>query len=542
MKKPLIFIFLLVTAFSQAQQLPMYSQYFWNDYVINPAFTGLRNSTRIQLGYRNQWSGFNGAPSTFTLGGHAPITAKNMGVGGMIFSDDQGGAITQNGVLLNYSYQLKFSENSVLSLGLAGMINQYSFNGSSLQNIQQDPILQQNLRQISPDLNFGSVFQWKNKLYVGFAINQLVQSRLSNFNSSNLVIGNKLIRHYNLTASYLVKLNSAFKLEPYVLLRTTFIQDPQFELGAKTSFKNRIFAGLSYRNNESLIALVGFEYQNFMLGYCYDIGVGPIKNYSNGSHEIVLGYRFSKKIECKSMPIENIESDQDKDGILDKDDLCPDRAGSRQHKGCPDSDEDGVFDDLDECPKVVGSRDNNGCPWPDTDGDGLTDNKDNCPKTVGPIDNLGCPYGDSDNDGINDKEDNCPLTFGPKENKGCPYVEKKDQEVLDMAFKNLEFETNKSTILENSKSSLDKLAETLKSKTNWNILLSGHTDDVGDAETNMILSKNRVEAVKNYLVTKGVNENIIRIAYFGETKPISDNSTLEGRQKNRRVEFTIIFE
>lgn len=118
----------------------------------------------------------------------------------------------------------------------------------------------------------------------------------------------------------------------------------------------------------------------------------------------------------------------------------------------------------------------------------------------------------------------------------------KDQEVLDMAFKNLEFETNKSTILENSKTSLDQLAITLNSKRNWNILLSGHTDDVGDADKNMILSKNRVEAVKKYLVEKGVRENSIRIAYFGETKPIADNSTSEGRQQNRRVEFTIIFE
>lgn len=541
MKKLIILLISLVAQFSQAQQLPMYSQYYWNDYIINPAFTGLRNSPRIQLGYRNQWSGFTGAPSTFTLGGHAPIKSKHMGVGGMVFSDDQGGAITQNGVLLNYSYQIQFDKKSLLSLGLSGVINQYSFSGSSLQNIAPDPILQQNLKQVSPDLNFGIVYNWNDKLYIGLAVNQLIQSRLSNFNSNNLEVGNTLVRHFNFSTSYLFQLNSLFDFQPYALVRTSLIQNPQFELGAKTTFNRLLFAGLSYRNAESIVALAGFEYQQFMLGYSYDFGIGPIKNYSNGSHEIVLAYRFDKKKET-TLINEIKEADQDNDGILDKDDLCPEIAGLIQHKGCPDSDNDGVFDDIDECPKVVGSRENNGCPWPDTDGDGLTDNKDNCPKTVGPIDNLGCPYGDSDNDGINDKEDNCPLTAGPKENKGCPIIEKKDQEVLDMAFKNLEFETNESTILENSKASLFNLAETLKSKTNWTILLSGHTDDVGDAEANMILSKNRVVAVKNYLVSNGVKENKIRIAYFGESKPISDNSTLEGRQKNRRVEFTIIFD
>ena len=164
------------------------------------------------------------------------------------------------------------------------------------------------------------------------------------------------------------------------------------------------------------------------------------------------------------------------------------------------------------------------------------------PKIAGPVENRGCPYGDTDGDGVNDNADECPKTPGPISNKGCPVIEKKDQEVVDMAVKNLEFETSKDIIEERSKPSLNSLADKLKQKSEWNLLLSGHTDNVGDDDANMILSKNRSEAVKNYLISKGISESRIKVNYFGETKPIADNNTQEGRQKNRRVEFVIVFE
>ena len=545
MRKILVVLIAILSLEAEAQQLPMYSQYYWNDFVINPAFTGIRNTPRIQLGYRNQWAGFAGAPKTYTSGGHMALEGKNMGIGGMLFSDDQGGAISQNGLMLNYSYQLKFDQNSSLSFGLSGIVNQYSYDGSSIENIDPDPSLQLSAKQIAPDFNFGMVYNLNNQLYVGLGINQMIQSRLSNLNTNDLVIGdNKLVRHYNVSASYLTPLTDRFDLEPYTMLRTTFINAPQVEVGAKTTFDDMLFAGVSYRHAESVIGLLGVQYSNFVLAYSYDFTLSDIQTYSNGSHEILLAYQFGKPKASPEPEKEIVKEDPDRDGdgVLDKDDLCPDVAGLPEYKGCPDTDGDGVFDDLDECPKVVGPKENKGCPWPDTDGDGLTDNKDDCPKTAGPVENKGCPYGDTDGDGLNDNEDDCPKTAGPIENKGCPVIEKKDQEVVDMAVKNLEFSTNKSVILDGSKPALDKLAETLKAKGEWNILLAGHTDNVGDDDANMILSKNRSEAVKSYLVSKGIGESRIRVSYYGETKPISSNDTEAGRQKNRRVEFTIVFD
>jgi type IX secretion system PorP/SprF family membrane protein len=528
-----------------AQQLSMYSQYYWNDYVINPAFTGIKNAPRVQFGYRNQWSGFQGSPKTYTVGGHVGLNKLNMGLGGMIFSDDQGGAIRQNGVMLNYSYQLKLNKNSWLSFGLAGILNQYGFNGSQIQNINPDATLQANVTQLTPDMNFGVVYHLNNQLFIGLAANQLVQSRLNKFNTGSLTLSeNQLIRHYNLSASYVKELNPKLDIEPYVLLRSTFIKAPQWELGGKVNYNKLVFGGLSYRSNESVIVLVGVNYQNFMLAYSYDFTLSTIRNYSSGSHEILLAYQFNKKSKSPEVVIEQPAQpkDSDGDGVSDSEDLCPEVKGLKEYKGCPDTDGDGVFDDLDECPKVVGPKENKGCPWPDSDNDGLSDNKDNCPSIVGPVENRGCPFGDTDGDGVNDNEDECPKTAGTIDNKGCPVIEKKDQEVVDMAVKNLEFKTNQAVIQQVSLPSLNTLAEKLKQKESWILNLSGHTDNVGDDDANMILSKNRVETVKNYLVSKGISESRIKTNYFGKTKPISDNSTSEGRQKNRRVEFVISFE
>ena len=242
------------------------------------------------------------------------------------------------------------------------------------------------------------------------------------------------------------------------------------------------------------------------------------------------------KAEYKGCP------DSDGDGIRDIDDACPQNAGPIENQGCPDTDGDGVFDFLDECPNTVGPKENRGCPWPDTDSDGILDKDDSCPTIKGPKENNGCPYTDTDGDTVLDKDDECPNTPGTVANKGCPEIEKEIIEVLQTAFDNLEFETGKDIIKEESKPSLDQLAEVLIKRPTWKLEISGHTDNVGDDNANMVLSKKRAEAVKNHLIKDGVQADRLAVFYFGETKPIADNNTPEGRKKNRRVEMKIVFD
>jgi outer membrane protein OmpA-like peptidoglycan-associated protein len=203
---------------------------------------------------------------------------------------------------------------------------------------------------------------------------------------------------------------------------------------------------------------------------------------------------------------------------------------------------DGIFDYLDECPEKAGPLANNGCPWPDTDLDGILDKDDRCPNNPGPKENDGCPYVDTDGDSIFDKDDDCPNVPGVRENNGCPLIEVAEQEIINTAFSALEFLSGKAVIRDESFASLDELAALLIKKPDWKLKLSGHTDNVGGEQANLILSKRRAEAVQDHLAEKGVEKERIKVEFFGETKPLESNDTPEGRQKNRRVEMEIQFE
>jgi OmpA-OmpF porin, OOP family len=235
--------------------------------------------------------------------------------------------------------------------------------------------------------------------------------------------------------------------------------------------------------------------------------------------------------------------DSDFDGLYDYQDNCPNEPGPIANTGCPwgDRDKDGIKDNRDRCPDVFGLPQFSGCP--DTDGDGLADNEDNCPKQPGPVENQGCPENkDIDGDGVTDADDDCPRTPGPKEYKGCPKLNSVDEAKRRKAFQNLLFETGKAIIKNSSYVSLNGLAEVLNNNPSANLVLEGHTDNVGDDAANMTLSDNRATAVKDYLVSQGINGDRITAEGFGETRPVADNATAAGKQKNRRVEMKIKYE
>ncbi len=233
--------------------------------------------------------------------------------------------------------------------------------------------------------------------------------------------------------------------------------------------------------------------------------------------------------------------DKDLDGTPDKDDLCPDVYGTKDHKGCPDKDGDGIIDKDDLCPDLAGPIEYKGCP--DKDGDKVLDKDDGCPEVAGPVENKGCPWPDTDKDGIVDREDSCVTVPGEARFKGCPPPMKAaERKIIEKAFASLEFATGKDIIKPKSLPSLNDLAALLlKHQEDWKLKLAGHTDNEGQAEANMTLSEKRSKAVKNYLMKKGVKDEQVTAEWFGQTQPIADNATKEGRQKNRRVEMTVIF-
>lgn len=230
--------------------------------------------------------------------------------------------------------------------------------------------------------------------------------------------------------------------------------------------------------------------------------------------------------------------DADGDGIEDSKDACPNAAGSKEMNGCPDADGDGIADNKDACPQTAGIAALNGCP--DADGDGIKDGDDKCPQEAGPAANGGCPWPDTDGDGVLDKDDMCPQVVGTVANNGCPEVTQEVQEQLNTYAKTILFDTNRSTIKEQSEPVLRDIVAILAKYPNAKFTIEGHTDSVGRASTNQTLSEKRANAVKDYLTTNGVNSGRLAAIGYGEDKPIASNKTRAGRSQNRRVEINLV--
>jgi len=245
--------------------------------------------------------------------------------------------------------------------------------------------------------------------------------------------------------------------------------------------------------------------------------------------------------------------DRDRDGILDDADACPDVAGiadaDPKKNGCPDRDRDGIFDPADACPDVKGvAHDDpkrNGCP-PDRDEDGIFDDVDACPDVKGvaspdPKRN-GCPA-DTDGDGILDDKDACPTEAGkpnadPKKN-GCPMVFVQGASIV--ITEQVQFKTGSDVILPASDALLTAVTNILSGHPEiTKVLIEGHTDSVGGKAYNQGLSERRAASVRKWLVKRGVDNKRLESKGFGLERPIGDNSTDEGRQMNRRVEFKIL--
>lgn len=233
--------------------------------------------------------------------------------------------------------------------------------------------------------------------------------------------------------------------------------------------------------------------------------------------------------------------DSDKDGVPDGLDKCPNTPDSLEvdNTGCLlDFDKDGVPDYQDKCPNTKEgiAVDSTGCSS-DKDKDGVPDGIDQCPNTKKgiPVDSTGCPL-DTDKDGVPDYQDKCPNTLeGVKiDAKGCPVNKKEDLENLK---KGIEFESGSAKLTKSSYATLDDIIKLMKKVESANLEVQGHTDNSGSLEVNKKLSQDRAQAVVDYLVQNGIENDRVRAVGFGPDRPIADNKTKAGRAKNRRVEL-----
>ena len=263
--------------------------------------------------------------------------------------------------------------------------------------------------------------------------------------------------------------------------------------------------------------------------------------------------------------------DTDGDGLFDHVDQCvnepEDKDNFEDSDGCPDLDDDrdGILDVADRCRLEPEDKDTfedeDGCPDPDNDKDGILDVKDSCPREPEDKDQFedsnGCPDPDNDKDGVLDVNDRCPMVPEDKDQfedeDGCAepgpcekgpdgrcLAEEKDG-VIEI-YERVEFETNKAVIRPVSFPVLDAVITILKKHGRIKKLeVQGHTDSDGPTHRNPTLSEKRARAVVKYLVEKGgIDVERLTFAGYGESKPVEPNTTREGKQKNRRVQFVIL--
>ncbi|HEX4459925.1 MAG TPA: OmpA family protein [Polyangia bacterium] len=257
--------------------------------------------------------------------------------------------------------------------------------------------------------------------------------------------------------------------------------------------------------------------------------------------------------------------DSDGDGIPDAADKCPtepeDKDGFDDEDGCPDldNDQDGIADKNDKCPNEAedrdGYQDEDGCPDIDNDGDGIPDAQDKCPNDPedkdGFQDDDGCPDLDNDGDGIPDSVDKCPNepeTFnGIDDTDGCPDSGSGAAGTIAITGGKIElpeaiqFEEGSDRLIARSQSLVERVAEKMKANPQVKrIRIEGHTDDVGSPKKNLELSQLRAEAVRAFMIRKGVEADRLQAVGYGDTHPIDKRKTAEARAKNRRVEFIIV--
>ncbi len=230
-----------------------------------------------------------------------------------------------------------------------------------------------------------------------------------------------------------------------------------------------------------------------------------------------------------------MKKDFDEDGIKNKNDLCPSVYGVKQFNGCPDTDGDGVEDTKDSCPSIAGKMALNGCP--DTDNDGVRDADDKCPEEVGTAENMGCPIPEPILDPIPEPIPE-PISESIQESKSIVPSEEVLESLNEYA-QTILFDYSKSLFKQETFAVLQAITSILIDYPEANFVIEGHTDNLGSHITNNRLSNNRANAVRDYLISNGIDPARLTAIGYGEKRPKFSNETKGGRDQNRRVEVKL---
>ncbi len=296
MKKLLIALaFVLGLQNVNSQQDYQFTHYMFDNLSFNPGYAGLTQSICGTMIFRQQWSGFNGSPTTGLVNVHAPVQLLRGGIG-LTYLNDQLGFEKNNIARLSYSYHQAIGVGT-LGIGVSAGIVQKSLNATWITPDQgagyidgTDPgIALSNASDMVPDFNFG-LFYRTNQLFMGISATHLGGLEMDDLNVKN-------VHHYWITAGYNYDIDPSWKLRPSVLIKSD-AASTILDLNVNVLYKDMIWAGATYRLGDAIAPMLGYQHKfdnsaTLRIGYSYGITTSQLGNYNNGTHDIMLNYCFN---------------------------------------------------------------------------------------------------------------------------------------------------------------------------------------------------------------------------------------------------------
>jgi len=278
---------------ASAQQLPQLTQYQFNDYVVNPAVAGSRPFFELRTAHRYQWVGIQDAPRTFTFSGSTPVGEK-MGLGGYLFTDIVG-PTRRTGVQFSYAYHLKLTQDIKLSLAVSAGMLQFLIDGSKIQfHDPGDPVMDDQLRgDLLPDAKFG-FYLYGERFWFGATAPQLLRNKVYFLGETSATLS-RMEDHYYVMGGYRFPIGADWRVEPSFLVKYTTPVPLKLDFTATVRYKDTFWLGAGYRTNDAYSAMVGYWLKKtFQFGYSYDIITSNLRNYSTGTHEVMLAITLAK--------------------------------------------------------------------------------------------------------------------------------------------------------------------------------------------------------------------------------------------------------
>lgn len=275
------------------QQDALFSQYMFNQLIINPAYSGSRDVMTTTLVHRNQWNSIEGAPKTSTFSIHSPLRNESVALGLYVYQD-QLGPLKNTGVMANYAYRIRMNSGR-LTFGIQGGFIQQSVDMNMLNIKDQFDISLYDVpvTQFTPDVNFG-VYYTARKWYVGASSKHLFESLFSKeetFDDSPYAV---LARHFYGTAGFIIDVNDDIVIKPSTMISYTRNAPVSIDLNTNVFFRDAFMLGASYRTGRNAVVLLAevTVKENLKIGYSYDILISELAQYAVGSHEFMLSWDF----------------------------------------------------------------------------------------------------------------------------------------------------------------------------------------------------------------------------------------------------------